>query len=530
MKSLKNLFIESLLDDEDDIISGADNKLLDDWLKKYASGDYKCRFLKDGTLKITGNIFIKGFNDEKLPHNLKISQMKGNFSIEKCPNLRNIEGVFGDGVFVEGNFTISNCNNFDSLIGCPDNIFGQISIVSNPKLKSLEGLPSWNMGNIYIMKNGKKFTQNQINAIQNSEVGGSPRKKIFCSCEDDENIIEEGLILEALNEPHLIELDYQIKNTLKDINDVQKSKELNNSINGKYQFAKLESAYKYGKGFIRDLMRKTRLPWNELDSSQVTEYDRVDGKVLTKLRKIVAQSNNNVSFVLLKDLNGNYNYVYDGDGKSIACIEFNKDLVLQCINDGYIPSEVSDLFWWKHKSSTEIIDIFKKAFSVVIIEVDYNDRSEVLSKRSKRMDSRQGMITNTPEQNLEIARENLERYKKIIAQNKVNDDPELKQLGSQVEKIMMETMKISQKAITNPSKYEAYEVGMLLDRINSTRSYERGRSYGFDGLLKIYRDLISTSMSVAKNGGYSYERDSINGLKKQLKDMIKEVEFMLNKF
>jgi hypothetical protein len=37
-------------------------------------------------------------------------------------------------------------------------------------------------------------------------------------------------------------------------------------------------------------------------------------------------------------------------------------------------------------------------------------------------------------------------------------------------------------------------------------------------------------MSVAKNGGYSYERDSINRLKKQLKDMIKEVEFMLNKF
>jgi hypothetical protein len=94
----------------------------------------------------------------------------------------------------------------------------------------------------------------------------------------------------------------------------------------------------------------------------------------------------------------------------------------------------------------------------------------------------------------------------------------------------MEAMKISQKAITNPSKYDAYEVGALLDKINSHRSYERGRSYGYDGLLKIYRDLIKTSMSVAKNGGYSYERDSINRLKKQLKDMIEEVEFMLNKF
>lgn len=530
MRNLKEMIIESLLDDEDDIISGADNKLLDDWLKKYTSGDYKCRFLKDGTLKITGNIIIKGFNDEKLPHNLKISQMKGNFSIEKCPNLRNIEGVFGDGVFIEGNFTISNCNNFDSLIGCPSNVFGQISIVSNPKLKSLEGLPSWNMGNIYIMKNGKKFTQNQINAIQNSGVGGSPRKKIFCSCEDDENIIEEGLILEAFNEPHLIELDYQIKNTLKDINAVQKSNELNNSINGRYQFSRLESAYKNGKEFIRTLMSRTKLPWNELDSSQVTEYDRVDAKVLTKLRKIVVKSNNNVSFVLLKDLNGNYNYVYNRDEKAIACIEFNKDLILQCIKDGYIPPEVSDLFWWHHKSNIEIIDIFKKAFSVVIIEVDYNDRSEVLSKRGKRMDSRVGMITNTPEQNLEIARENLNRYKKIIAQNKVNNDPELEQLGAQVEKIMMESMKISQKAITNPSKYDAYKVGALLDRINSKQSYERGQSHGYDGLLRIYRDLISTSMSIAKNGGYSFERDSINGLKKQLKDMIKEVEFLLTQF
>lgn len=74
------------MDDEDEIFASAGTNLIQDWFSTHAKGSYKIRILKNGNIKVTGDVIIKGFPEQNIPSNIRIEDVNGSLKIEKCPN------------------------------------------------------------------------------------------------------------------------------------------------------------------------------------------------------------------------------------------------------------------------------------------------------------------------------------------------------------------------------------------------------------------------------------------------------------
>ena len=262
---------ESLLDDFEDMEVSQDKEMIKQWCEDNLKGNYKLVVLKNGHIKLRGDVLIKDYKDDNFPY--QISVMNGNLSIEKCPNITSLNGLFVDFISIDGNFSINNCEKLTSLEGGPLTVKGTLSITGNKSLKSIEGAPELVFGNIYIMKNGKKFSFDKL--AEKYDLA----RRIVCSLEDDEDLVNEDvvneelineeLINEALNEPHLLELADQMKKSKLNIKNV--------------------------------LFDYLPIEWDLIDSSNVQEFTRIDAKAKTKIRNTIARRDDIRGIILLWD-------------------------------------------------------------------------------------------------------------------------------------------------------------------------------------------------------------------------------------
>lgn len=485
---------ESLLDDFEDLANAQDKAILNDWCQKHLKGKYKVTILKkSGVLRLRGNVIIKDVPDEILP--IKIGLLEGSLSIEKCPNLTSLEGVFEEFMTIKGNLTINNCPKLTSLKGCPFVVDGTFSLVGNTSLKSLEGAPEIVHGPTYIMKNGKKFSEDTIKKYIKLP------QRIVCSVEDY-NMIEESMVNEALNEPHLLELVDQIKKNNKDID----LKHL--------------------------LFNRFEIKWDNIDSSNVREYHKIDKEALTTARNIIAGRNGEVrGILLLRNYKGEYTYI----------ISYKKDsLYLGAKANRYVSPH------WADKRSSELMYMVEHADSFVAIIWDGDWAWARSKERQDRRKAREGMILNTPEYYEDIAKENLARYKKIIAQNRANrlasSNAEFEKIDADVEAIVMKTLKLTQQYRNNVksgtgntlnSNWDIYKVEEINNAIYDKQVYigydsKKGRSQyiGSHGLLYLYSEFTRCFMRFKVDGDTYYERQ-MNLYKQQLLTKIEELKFSL---
>lgn len=468
-----NSIYETLLDDEDVIIDSTEKVLVKKWFEDNASGQYKVRALKNNTIKITGNILLKNYTGETLPEFLTISSMEGNLSIEKCPNLTNIQNLFTIYTQLEGNLSINNCPKLTSLEGCPEWVKGSVSIMGNSSLRSLEGMPKYIFGSLYVFKNGKKFKKPDIEKIVTNEY-----TQIFCSLEDEIDLINEQLVNESVNEPHLVVLIRQLKQDKTLSDDFQ-------------------SILHY------------QLPWDNIDSSHVTEFD-VDKKAKTYVRNLISGRHlNGATYICLLNREGQYTHIIYPESKRIMCIDPD------CGEWDYL----NDLHkgYWLAKTSTDLMKIVDKAFTIVTIEVPWSEMNDMRTKQDNRRESRRGMILNTPEQNDEIARENMERYKKLANQKRANRDPEIEQIDEDMEKLLMATMKLTRMAKANPQKFSQWDVTYFLQKIGDRQHWVKGKSAGTQGIFEIYSYIQSYQLSAAKGKSYDYEIKALKSYKEEFR-------------
>ena len=474
MKHINDILKESLPDD--DLESTVDNQMLGEWMKENLSGKYKVTSLKDGTLKFRGEVMIKNYNGEAFPSNFVISFMQGDFKIEKCPNLKNIHGLFKPYTDVDGDYVISNCPKLESVDGGPMTVKGTLSFTSNSSLKSLEGMPQFIYETIYIMKNGKKFSQKYIESYT------SLPKRIVCSLEEEVN---EYVVNEALNEPHLLELIKQLK------------------ANGRRV-----------KSYIGD----TNVQLDQLDSSNVKEYSKIDARAIKSASEIVRASDI-FGFIILVDYDGSYLCFINNHKKCIP------------IKQGYKPHNYYRFReYGEMMSYTDIMNEIKvNAHSLIVVKWGFEERNVVYKLRSDRSTARDGMIFNTPEQNEEIAKENVERYKKLAAQMKAQKDKNLEAIDAAVEEIVMEVLKMSQEAKRNPNKYESYQIRHLNEMIYGEEHYTgynsrtKKSTMGEDGLLKLYTEYTTTYADILKTGGDKWDRNSLRNKERRILDAIDNI-------
>ena len=492
---MKNLY-ESLLDDFDDLANAQDKAILNEWCKEHLKGKYKVTILKKtGVLRLRGNVIIKDAPDEMLP--IKIGLLEGSLSIEKCPNLTTLEGLFEEFMTVKGNLTINNCPKLTSLKGCPFVVDGTFSLTGNTSLKSLEGAPEIVHGPTYIMKNGKKFNEDTIKKYIKLP------QRIVCSVEG-EDIIDESILNEALSEPHLLELVDQIKKNKKDLD------------------------------LKRLLFNWFEIKWDNIDSSNVREYLKLDKEALTTARNVIAGRNNEVKgILLLRNAKGEYTHI----------ISYKKDYLYLGERAGY------RIFGprWSEERSSELMYMVEHcdSFVAIIWDGDWNwERSKL---QSERRQARAGMVLNTPEYYEDIAKENLARYKKIIAQNRANrlasSNAEFEKIDADVEAIVMKTLKLTQQYRNNAksnngnntmnSNWDIYKVEEINKDVYDRQVYmgydsKRGRSKynGSHGLLYLYSEFTKCFMRFKADGDTYYEKQ-MHLYKQQLLTKIDELKFSL---
>lgn len=469
MLNLTDILNESLMDDEDTLMSNTEKSVFMNWVNDNAKGDFTCRYLKDGTVKIRGNMVIKGYSEEKLPDFFTISQLEGNLSIEKCPKLTSLEGLFNVLTRVRGNFAVNNCPKLTSLEGSPEWVEGSVSFIGNSSLKDLSGMPKYIFGPIYIMKNGKKFKdkyiKDQTDMIEKDDM------KIFCSMEDDSEIIQENMINESFNEKHLLLLDKQLKE---------------------------DPRIKTSLISLVQNMGLRGVPWDEIDSSNVEEYTDITPKVKTLFRNHISGKNGFYSLILL--MNG------DNKCKYIIIPYYKRVVSVDPEVEGYGYDYILDAYKgnWMEKTSTLLVKLLDYTRKVVFINADNDQVDKTRSKSRERFANQSGRILNTPEQNLRIAKDNIERYKQIIAKNKANRDEEIEKIDEMMEKVLLASVKAAKMARTSSDKYIKASVSILMDKIGDKTQYSKGKTYGSDGLFEIYNELQYSHLS-RLNGDAHYD-------------------------
>lgn len=498
MEHLQNVIQESLFDDMDTVMSKVDSKLEREWVEKYVKCNGNIQYLKNRTIKFGGDVLIKGFDGEVFPHHFKIANVNGDFKIEKCPNLKSIENLFVEYAGVKGEYVVANCPKLESLIGGPFKVGQNMSITSNSSLKTLDGCPMFVHNKVYVMKNGKRFNKEYIKSFITVKFDD----EIFCGMEDEEaNVVEGKLINEALNEPHLLQLAKQLKE--KPV--IQNNKSNFNTIFGHYN-----------KMFKNT---KFEVPLDQLDSSNVKEYNKIDDKTDKAIRSIISKSGV-MGMILCKNMDDEY----------IFAINHNKQYHILNLDWGnnhrwYAPVKVE----WIAMDYSQIMSmIHQYVDSCVIVSWGNEEWASYMKKINERSKLRNGLITNTPEQNEEIAKANRSRYKalanKIRAERK---DEEFNKIDDAVEDIVNKVLKISREARRNLGKWKDYEISQLNEMIYGEyqSNYSSGKVYVTReaGVLSLYNSFI-TEYTKVKNGEDISRGDWLSFKVDQLKTRINEVQ------
>ena len=462
MKSIYDIIKEGLLDDEDVWMDRIEKNVYGTWLEKNAQGNFKIKNKKSSLgPTLVGKVIIDGFQGETLP--IQIWTIKGDLYINNCPNLKTLNGFFGEmPVSIEGGLYIENCPNLENLNGLPP-IVDDFSLVGNKKIKSLEGAPKHVFGNCYIVKNGKRFSEEYIRSmIEISE-------RVVCS--EDEI---EANITEALNEPHLLELAEYLKSN--------------------------------GTSFKKLLGKEFNISFDKITSKDVEVYrwpKNIEEGVKAANQII---SGRRTGFIVLMNDKNNYDYFIYGK----TCISI--------YNSSYYFGRAT-----YNVKSTELINKCKRAHEIIVF---YSNGFETQNLRWERRNARAGMITNTEEQNRQIARENVERYKKLVAQIRANKDKDFEEIDKQVEDIVMRVLKASQISHRDPNKIDSYKISSLNEWIYDERKWDHKRheGYGKDGLLRVYSKYTEYFQDVRKGSAYDYQISELKSCKEKLIDIIKKID------
>ena len=462
MKNLFDSIKESLLDDTDDFLSKMDKVVGGAWFVKNAKGNFKIKDKKSSIgCTIVGDIIFDKFDGEEIPVQAWKVQ-KGSVYFTNCPNLKSVRGFFGEypGT-LDGGLFIENCPNLESLDGCPT-VVGDFSCINNRKIKSLEGAPKHVFGNCYIMKNGKKFTEEYIRLM--IEV----TDRIDCNEEDIEANINE-----AFTEPHLLKLAEYLK--------TQKS------------------------NFNRLFGNRAGIAFDKITSKDVQtfRYPRnIDDGVKAANQIISGKAS---GFVVILDKQDKFEMLIYG-----------KNYIN--LSPGYSFGRNG------HAKSSELLDICRHAGEIMVFRLTQDFQTWGL--QSDRRESREGMITNTEDQNRRIAIENIERYKKIVAQNRANKDKDSEVIDKQVESIIMRVLKASQISHRDPSKISAIQVQRLNEWIYDEIQFNRSthKSYGKTGLLRLYNKFTDYLADVKKGNAYDFQIEGLQKVKDEIFDTINKID------
>lgn len=263
--------------------------------------------------------------------------------------------------------------------------------------------------------------------------------------------------------------------------------------------------------------------WSEVKDSDfeisLANFDKENKKevkarneMLKKLRAIV--KNNANAIAILKDPNtGKFTYVYDNYG-DLNSINTNTRETGYRGRGGSLNQ--SEKMAYADGKDIYYLDINK--FSTSDIRKERNDKK------------RDAIALYSPSEIRDIARDNIKRYKEIIAKNKAERMAKSDNISQEVSEVTKKVLELSEKVNSDVVKYAdcIWDMTNLLTMIYDRKvhtGYHKGKSTydGSVGLLYCYTKYIKTKKEVL-TGSYKdmYQKEN-TGYKKAIETLLEKI-------
>ena len=290
--------------------------------------------------------------------------------------------------------------------------------------------------------------------------------------------IDSNLICESLQSSILQDIVKQIKD---DEQDKKKAAEVRG-----YSFVSSSTSFKKIFGG-----RMSNVKWNEVKDSDFeiskADFDKENKKevkarneMIKKLRVIVKNDANAIA-ILKNPKTGKFAFVYDIWGDVIRIYDNNRETGYRGRHGSLNQSE--------KLAYAEEMDIYY---------LDLRNLSSADIKR-ERSNRKYGAVAMYNEYELkQIAKENIKRYKEIIAKNKAERLAKSDNISKEVSEITQKVLEISEKINGDIIKYAdcVSDLSSILSMIYDKRTYIPGNRCGtykgVDGLLYCYANYISS--------------------------------------
>ena len=522
LKELSNMYLsdlsEGLLDDIEDNLTAGDDYMDNEMFSKWATGDHKIFKTRTGYV-LRGNFKITDIDKYNGP---KIKTVQGNLAISKT-GLTNLEGLFNVDTEIKGSLTIEDNDKLISLSGCPLIVTGSLTITGNKSLKDIDYSPTVYI-NAYVSKNGKKFKKDDLSKKM------QVYKHIFCAM-DDEFVIESESINEAFKAPELT----RIADSIKKASDG--SKDRNQRVT------------------MHDI--STNVPWDKLDSSNITEISTDDNECYKMVRRLTSNKIENGIMAMIDEEGDVYAIASGFWGKTISVLQ----LKTRWGDIGNTPS------WDRHRSKldkwssrlelrpTELIDYVSgkgwghpKFDSVMFVvwgkdETRMNANLQAARTASKRdalafqrghERSNDNITPKYIRYYQEIAEENRERYKKLVTQIKAQKallTNNFMTLKARLDSAFNRYTNLLVKVLQNPSKYDSYDINWLNDKFHATHKRDKYTTVetGLFRQLEVYMGYIINASKGSVGYNNSDIQQSIQNGETNISRSLDEVEKELTK-
>lgn len=334
--------------------------------------------------------------------------------------------------------------------------------------------------------------------------------------------INNEIINESLNASILKELAKQL---LDQINKEKKEKE-----NDKYRSSIYNQSFKqiFGESYV---------PWNEIEDKDIETIDAQtwnETKLKTANEKLIRSiiKCDKRAIIISRDPETKiFEYVILNWGRVFYLKPSYRIHAGEQTGNGYGRH-------YKDLTQREKIDLFNNKTLYVIdtsqLQIDYQ------KIKQDRFQSKQGVIDFDPESLKRIARDNVERYKKILTQRKANNQNNDKLLD-EANEIIKKISDITIQVAKDPLSYADVlsKVGTLSKYVYDERRYVPGRSprqqgyyTGINGLIPLVAKYVE-AIKDAKSG-YDWGSKNIDSSVKTIQDtitkcknLIKEIEELL---
>ena len=316
------------------------------------------------------------------------------------------------------------------------------------------------------------------------------------------------MITEALNEPHLLRLAAHLKK-LADTGE--------------------------GPGNFGRTFGQFHIQWDKVSSSNVKEYEFVTDTVVKAARKVLTGS----GFVIATDDDWNFTKMFVNNGREKLFVDIS--------GNKYTTSK-----YWQKMTATDTFDHVKNASHLIIINLNDVKDIDTYGIRANRVEAHTGMIpssrdphvgyegkimSDTRGQDYEkycknVAKNNYQRYKEIIAANKAKKDTDYEKINKMVKTCLDRMMDAISKVQGDPIKYadSLWSLGCIIDKVNGQKVYTGNYKYGNkgytgeNGVLALFGKYTRAYTNVVSKKG-TYESESIKQYEKEIEDVISSIEY-----